>query len=311
MSNSLTVTKTFMPAPTTFEEAWRMSQVLADSDMVPKDFKGKPANCMIAMQWGADLGIPGIQALQNIAVINGRPSIWGDAAKALIIGRNDCEDIHEFFEGEGEKLTAVCTVKRKGKSPTTAKFSIEDARNAVLLEKAGPWKQYRNRMLMMRARSFALRDAFPDALRGLSIAEESQDIAPEREINPIHADSPSNDNASPILGLDALLTKIGSMSIEDFKTIDPEPYSTEERARIRKAMSVRKKEILAQQQANVVAEVVAERVIDENPDWPSRIKECGSVDTLNALLNEMPEAVQIELGDMIDEQFDFIRSTPF
>lgn len=182
MSNELTLAKSFMPAPTNFDEAWRMSQVLADSDMVPKDFKGKPGNCMIAMQWGADLGIPGIQALQNIAVINGRPSIWGDAAKALVIGRPDCEDIKEYFEGQGDNLTAVCEVKRKGKSVVVSKFSMADAKTAGLLGKQGPWSQYRNRMMQMRARSFALRDAFPDALRGLSIAEEAQDIVVEKDI---------------------------------------------------------------------------------------------------------------------------------
>lgn len=182
MSTELVASKSFLPTPTTFEEAWRLSQVLADSDMVPKDFKGKPGNCMIAMQWGSDLGIPGIQALQNIAVINGRPSIWGDAAKALVIGRADCEDVQEFFEGEGDNLTAVCVAKRKGRSPVTSKFSIADAKAAGLFGKQGPWTQYRNRMLQMRARSFALRDAFPDALRGLSIAEEAQDIVTEKDV---------------------------------------------------------------------------------------------------------------------------------
>jgi len=76
----------FIPQPTNFDEAWRISTMLASSDLVPKDYKGKPENVCVAMQWGADIGLPGLQALQNIAVINGRPSIWGDAAKALAAG---------------------------------------------------------------------------------------------------------------------------------------------------------------------------------------------------------------------------------
>ena len=195
MSNEIAVeTKSFLPMPTNFDEAWRLAQVLADSDMVPKDFKGKPGNCLIAMQWGSDLGIPGIQALQNIAVIGGRPSIWGDAAKALVIGRPDCEDITEFFEGDGERLTAVCIVKRRGKSATTGKFSVADAKLAGLFGKSGPWTNYPSRMLQMRARGFSLRDSFPDALRGLSIAEESQDIPLEKEINPL----PTNSEPEPL-----------------------------------------------------------------------------------------------------------------
>ena len=74
----------FIPAPQNFEEAWKIARLLSDSDLVPKDYRGKPANCLVALQWGADLGLPGLQALQNIAVIGGRPSVWGDAALALV-----------------------------------------------------------------------------------------------------------------------------------------------------------------------------------------------------------------------------------
>jgi hypothetical protein len=177
--------KSFIPEPTTFDDAWKMATILAASDLVPKEFKGKPENCLIAMQWGSDIGLPGLQALQNIAIINGKPSIYGDAAKALVISRADCEDIQEYFDGEGGTLTAVCVVKRRGKSAVTSTFSIADAKLAGLFGKLGPWTQYRNRMLQMRARSFALRDAFPDALKGLILAEEAQDYPKEKEINPL------------------------------------------------------------------------------------------------------------------------------
>ena len=70
-------------SPQTFEQALTFSNYLADSDMVPKDFKGKPANCLIAMQWGYELGMQPLQAIQNIAVINGRPTIWGDMMLAI------------------------------------------------------------------------------------------------------------------------------------------------------------------------------------------------------------------------------------
>lgn len=166
---------TFLPAPTSFEEAYRIAKVLAASDLVPKDYKDKPENCLVAMQWGADVGLPGLQALQNIAVINGRPSIWGDAAKALVIASPMCEDIQERIEGEGDAMVAVCLAKRKGRAPVEQRFSVGDAKKAGLWGKQGPWQTYPKRMLQMRARGFALRDAFPDALRGLVLAEEAQD----------------------------------------------------------------------------------------------------------------------------------------
>ncbi|MCQ9378836.1 hypothetical protein [Methyloversatilis sp. XJ19-49] len=167
----------FLANPQNFDEAMRIARVLADSDMVPKDYKGKPQNCLVALQWGADVGLPGLQALQNIAVINGRPSIWGDAALALVQSHPAYVGHREWMEGEGEARAACCAVTRKGAPEHIQRFSVADAKRAALWGKTGPWTQYPDRMMQMRARGFALRDRFADALRGLSIGEESQDIA--------------------------------------------------------------------------------------------------------------------------------------
>ncbi len=182
MSIEIAAKPVFLPAPTSFEEAYRIAKVLAASDLVPKDYRDKPENCLVAMQWGADIGLPGLQALQNIAVINGRPSIWGDAAKALALNSQFCDDIEERIEGEGDSMVAVCIAKRKGKVPTEQRFSVSDAKKAGLWGKQGPWTNYPKRMLQMRARGFALRDAFPDALRGLVLAEEAQDYVETKDM---------------------------------------------------------------------------------------------------------------------------------
>jgi hypothetical protein len=117
-----------------------------------------------------------MQSLQSIAVINGRPTIWGDAALALVQSSPQCLYVREYTEGEGDNLTAVCEVQRRGyPQPTVAKFSVADAKKASLWGKTGPWSQYPSRMLALRARGFALRNAFADALRGLVTAEEAQD----------------------------------------------------------------------------------------------------------------------------------------
>ena len=67
--------------------------------------------------------------------------------------------------------------------PTTRTFSQEDAKRANLWGKAGPWTAYPKRMLQMRARSFALRDSFPDALKGVGISEEVRDYQPMKPAN--------------------------------------------------------------------------------------------------------------------------------
>lgn len=159
-------------SPQTFEQALTFCDYLADSDLVPKDFKGKPANCLIAIQWGAELGLKPLQALQNLAIINGRPALWGDAVIALVRSSPLCEYITEADDGG----TAVCRVKRRGESEEVRTFSMDDAKVAGLLGKSGPWTQYPKRMRQMRARAFALRDVFPDVLRGMPIAEEIMDV---------------------------------------------------------------------------------------------------------------------------------------
>ena len=167
-------------APATITEAMEFSKMLADSTMVPRAYQGKPQDIMVCVQWGYEIGLAPMQALQNIAVINGKPSVYGDAAMALVQASAVCEDVQEYFEGEGTpNPIAVCVAKRRGRKEVIAKFSVEDAKRAGLWGKQGPWQAYPKRMMQMRARGFALRDAFPDVLKGLITAEEAQDYPDE------------------------------------------------------------------------------------------------------------------------------------
>jgi hypothetical protein len=159
-----------------FDDAFRFAKMVAGSEFAPKDFKGKPESCLLAIQHGSEVGLSPMQSLQSIAVINGRPTIWGDAALALVQSSPVCEYVKEHTEGQGDNLTAVCEAKRRGyPAPTVSRFSMADAKRAGLAGKSGPWSQYPERMLALRARGFALRNAFADALRGLITAEEAQD----------------------------------------------------------------------------------------------------------------------------------------
>jgi hypothetical protein len=160
----------------TFDDAFRFAKMVASSDFAPKDFRGKPESCLLAIQHGSEVGLSPMQSLQSIACINGRPSVWGDAALALVIGSPVCEYVRETVDGEGDAMVATCEAKRRGyEKASVVRFTVADAKKAGLWGKTGPWTQYSRRMLQMRARGFALRDAFPDVLRGLVTAEEAQD----------------------------------------------------------------------------------------------------------------------------------------
>lgn len=162
-------------SPRTFEQALTFSNYLAESDLVPKDYRGKPGNCLIAMQWGSEVNLRPLQAIQSIAVINGRPSMWGDAVLAIVRASPLCEWVVE----SEEETKGTCTVKRRGEPEYTVVFTVDDAKKAGLWGKQGPWQTSPKRMMKLRARAFALRDKFTDVLRGIHIAEESLDAGPE------------------------------------------------------------------------------------------------------------------------------------
>ena len=186
-STAIATRQQFDLSPQTFEQALTFSNYLADSDMVPKDFKGKPGNCLVAIQWGMEIGLKPLQAMQNIAVINGRPSLWGDAVIALVRSSPLCEYVIEEDDGR----TATCRVKRRGEPEQSRSFSMDDAKAAGLLGKQGPWTQYPKRMRQMRARAFAVRDVFPDVLKGLPVAEEVMDTPSERHMGQVERVEPT------------------------------------------------------------------------------------------------------------------------
>jgi len=177
--SELALKQAFSLAPQTIDEALRFADYLAKSTIVPKDFANNPGNILVAIQWGMELGLQPMQAMQNIAVINGRPALWGDAVIALVRSSPLCEYVYENIEGD----VATCQVKRRGEDEQSRTFSMADAKAANLTGKAGPWTQYPKRMLQLRARAFALRDVFPDVLRGMPVAEEVMDTPTEREVN--------------------------------------------------------------------------------------------------------------------------------
>lgn len=167
--------QSFSLVPRDFREAMEFATTIAKSDLVPKDYRGKPANVLVAVQMGSDLNLQPMQALQSIAVINGRACLWGDGMLAVVQGHRDWGGKIEPPVDEST-MTATCIIKRRGQPDTVRTFSQADAETAGLWGREGPWRTHPKRMLQMRARSFALRDAFADALRGIGSADEMSDV---------------------------------------------------------------------------------------------------------------------------------------
>ena len=178
--------------PQDLDQAFRLSQALAGAgDMVPKAYQGQPQMIMAAIARGMEIGLAPMQALSNIAVINGRASLWGDALPALVQRAGHHIDVE--YEGSGDNLCAVATLTRGDTGRKVVRqFSMADAKRAGLLGKQGPWQSYPQRMILNRARAWAIRDGAADALMGLQVAEEVSDYGPDhaRDVTPTEAQAP-------------------------------------------------------------------------------------------------------------------------
>lgn len=194
-----------------FEQAQRVAKMLAQSDLVPKEYQGSISNCMIAMEIAQRTGTGAFEVTQNLEVIHGRPS-W--KSSYVIAKLNSCGRFSplEFeFEDRGEKTVEYEYTKWEGKrkSRETAKQKVRDKACRVVTKSLatnniqhGPWvsiemavkEGWYNRsgskwqtmpdiMLQYRAASFFGRMSAPEVLLGMHSADEVVDIG-EVEILP-------------------------------------------------------------------------------------------------------------------------------
>lgn len=165
-----------------FEELLKFAEYVHKSPFCPKGFNDA-GSVLVAVQCAMELGMQPMAGLQNIAVINGRPGIYGDAALALVRASGLLEVYREEVVGSGEDMGIKITVKRRGFDEASETFTVKNAKTAGLWGKAGPWTQYPKRMLMFRARGFLLRDQFGDVLKGFKTTEELGDMPEDERVS--------------------------------------------------------------------------------------------------------------------------------
>lgn len=180
-----------------------LASVMSKTKMVPDTYRGDPQATFVAIQLGMEVGMRPMAALQNIAVIKGKPTIYADGITGLLHGSGKCDEIREWFEIGGEKkidtsdldrdvskwpdnLKAVSVIVRK--KPDGHKgieyrgtFSVADAKRMGTWNSKDVWKKFPARMLMWRARTYAARDGFSDVLKGLGVFEEVIDYDADLE----------------------------------------------------------------------------------------------------------------------------------
>jgi hypothetical protein len=155
--------------PTSYSEAVAFADQIAGTSFVPAHFRGKPAEILAAMQYGAELGLGPLQSLNGLAVINGKVSMLNATMRALVEASGLMEKCSVNFVKDPPLATVV--VRRVGREDATFSFGFDDARSAGLADRP-MYQKYPERMYMARAMSFALRDEFADVLGGIMGAEE-------------------------------------------------------------------------------------------------------------------------------------------
>ncbi len=185
---------------------WETAEMISSSELVPKDYVGKPNNVFLAIQTGRSLGLDPFQSVKHLYTVNGRTSIFGD----MMLGLSQEDDKYiDCIETKGELIKTEkhgmlpkwteCKVLIKDREPIIHRYTLEQAMQNPNFNKIGKKKIWVNgkekwidvpgvwmtngpRMMQMRPRSFALRDAFPGKLSGIYDEYEIQEIVETKDI---------------------------------------------------------------------------------------------------------------------------------
>ena len=169
-----------------FAQMQRVGTMFSQSDLVPEVFRGKPANCMVALQMAFRLKIDPLALLQSMYVVHGKPGLEAKMVIALINTRGPFDGpIQWRFDGEGKSrsCTAYATHRNtKERCEATVTWAMVEA-EGWLGRTGSKWKTMPEIMFQYRSAAFLGRLYCPEVILGLSTSDELQDMG-EIVINP-------------------------------------------------------------------------------------------------------------------------------
>ena len=212
--------------PETKDDLFKLSEMYSKSNLTPVCFRGKAADIIIAWSLGMPLGLSMMQCLLGIAVINGRPTLWGDVLNGLVLSQPDLEKFNEEYSKEKNEWT--CIIQRKGRDEVSRTFSEEEAKLADLLpgKEGSAWKKYPKRMIQMRARGFCIRDSYSDRTSGLNV--DAGDLIDITDTSRVLPDDPTPKIADKIAAKADNVTETAPKP-QATETIPPEKQKEEQR----------------------------------------------------------------------------------
>lgn len=198
-----------------FEHIWRVATAFSGSKMVPQHFQGKPQDTFVAIQMALQLQINPLLCLQNVAVINGRPSFSAQFMIGLANSRGPfAGPLTWYTEGKGDDLSVTC------QATLAATGEVVSVNVSMAMAKADGWTKnakYRSipeQMLRYRSATWLIRLYCPEVTCGMQSSDELKDISPQQTLTRTNVTLQSDNSdltsqehfKSPVAALNAQLT---------------------------------------------------------------------------------------------------------
>ena len=162
-----------------FKMAWQMSQALAESTVVPATFQKNPSNCLIAIEQANRLNMSPFMVMQNLYVIQGKPSWSSKFLIAMINGSGKFDSELQYDEkkdANGKPYSCLAWTLKGGRRIEGMEVTMDMAKEEGWLAKNGSkWKTLPALMLRYRAASFFASLNCPELTLGLYTREEVED----------------------------------------------------------------------------------------------------------------------------------------
>jgi len=151
------------------ESKIRYAQALAGASLLPAQYRDRPANVLLAMELGEALGIPPIQAINGIHVIEGKPSASADLIASLV--RRAGHKLRVTVDDQANTVTAQI-IRADDPDFTYESVWTEGKARAAGLWGKGNWSKHPGQMLRSRAITEVCRMGASDALYGVIYTPE-------------------------------------------------------------------------------------------------------------------------------------------
>lgn len=150
------------------------AKIVAQSSLIPAEYRGKPADIVWAMDIGDALGVPYTQVMQSMVVARGKMTMSADLMSAVVRRAGHRLRLRE----DGDSVTATLIRADDSDYEFTVTWDKAKAQAAGLWGSRGPWQQYPRQMLRARAITEVCRQGASDALAGTVYTPEELESTP-------------------------------------------------------------------------------------------------------------------------------------